>query len=82
MDYIASLYAEVYVKMNASEELDTRLQMEEREMYTIEEMSKLLVEFFERRKKLLAEERAAVVRNKPPTRTQLRSLMMTYLKHT
>ncbi|GJX96376.1 hypothetical protein Tco_0352174 [Tanacetum coccineum] len=36
----------------------------------------------EERKKLLAEERAAVVRNKPPTRTQLRSLMMTYLNHT
>ncbi|GJQ92076.1 hypothetical protein Tco_0003215 [Tanacetum coccineum] len=51
-------------------------------MYTIEERSKLLAEFFERRKKLLAEERAASVRNKPPTRTQLRSLMMTYLKHT
>ncbi|GJT46347.1 putative ribonuclease H-like domain-containing protein, partial [Tanacetum coccineum] len=34
------------------------------------------------RKKLLAEERADAVRNKPPTRTQLRSLMMTYLKHT
>ncbi|GJU57246.1 hypothetical protein Tco_1235012 [Tanacetum coccineum] len=49
-------------------------------MYTIEERSKLLAKFFERRKKLLAEERA-VVRNKPPTRTQLRSLMMTYLKH-
>ncbi|GKC42793.1 hypothetical protein Tco_1060515 [Tanacetum coccineum] len=51
-------------------------------MYTIEERSKLLAEFFERRKKLLAEERAAAVRNKPPIRTQLRSLMMTYLKHT
>ncbi|GJV96500.1 hypothetical protein Tco_1548077 [Tanacetum coccineum] len=34
------------------------------------------------RKKQLAEERAAAIRNKPPTRTQLRSLMMTYLKHT
>ncbi|GJR59688.1 hypothetical protein Tco_1501850 [Tanacetum coccineum] len=68
--------------MDASEELAARLQMEEREMYTIEERSKLLAEFFERRKKLLAEERAAAVRNKPPTRTQLRSLMMTYLKHT
>ncbi|GJY01133.1 hypothetical protein Tco_0359285 [Tanacetum coccineum] len=50
-------------------------------MYTTEERSKLLAEFFERRKKLLAEERAAAVRNKPPTRTQLRSLMMTYLNH-
>ncbi|GJQ94525.1 hypothetical protein Tco_0005664 [Tanacetum coccineum] len=81
VDYIASLYDEVQAKMDASEELAARLQMEEREMYTIEERSKLLAEFFERRKKLLAEERAAAVRNKPPTRTQLRSLMMTYLKH-
>ncbi|GJR24619.1 hypothetical protein Tco_0973146 [Tanacetum coccineum] len=32
--------------------------------------------------KLLAKERVAAVRNKPLTRTQLRSLMMTYLKHT
>ncbi|GJU77638.1 hypothetical protein Tco_1274708 [Tanacetum coccineum] len=36
----------------------------------------------EERKKLLTEERAAAIRNKPLTRTQLRSLMMTYLKHT
>ncbi|GJT22791.1 hypothetical protein Tco_0892728 [Tanacetum coccineum] len=82
VDYIGSLYDEVQAKMDTSEELAARLQMEEREMYTIEERSKLLAEFFEKRKKLLAEERAAAVRNKPPTRTQLRSLMMTYLKHT
>ncbi|GJT92889.1 hypothetical protein Tco_1081734 [Tanacetum coccineum] len=56
--------------------------MEEREMYIIEERSKLLAKNFKRRKKLLAEERVVAVRNKPPTRTQLRSLMMTYLKHT
>ncbi|GKE89409.1 hypothetical protein Tco_1566884, partial [Tanacetum coccineum] len=81
VDYIASLYDEVQAKMNASEELAARLQMEEKEMYTIEERSKVLAKFFKKRKKLLAEERAAVVRNKPPTRTQLRSQMMTYLKH-
>ncbi|GJV68311.1 hypothetical protein Tco_1483820 [Tanacetum coccineum] len=81
MDYIASLYDEVQAKIDASEELAARLQMEEGEMYTIEERSKLLPEFFKRRKKLLAKERATVVRNKPPTRTQLRSLMMAYLKH-
>ncbi|GJZ42513.1 hypothetical protein Tco_0589399 [Tanacetum coccineum] len=84
VDYIASLYDEVQAKIDASEELAARLQMEEREreMYIIEERSKLLVEFFERRNKLLAEERVAAVRKKPSTRTQLRSLMMTYLKHT
>ncbi|GJX32297.1 hypothetical protein Tco_0242152 [Tanacetum coccineum] len=42
VDYIASLYDEVQAKMDASEELVARLQMEEREMYTIEERSKLL----------------------------------------
>nr|GEW06658.1 putative reverse transcriptase domain-containing protein [Tanacetum cinerariifolium] len=33
------------------------------------------------RKKQLAKERAAAIRNKPPTKTQLRRLMMTYLKN-
>ncbi|GKE46048.1 hypothetical protein Tco_1477306, partial [Tanacetum coccineum] len=39
VDYIASLYDEVQAKMHVSEELAARLQMEEREMYTIEERS-------------------------------------------
>nr|GEW08066.1 hypothetical protein [Tanacetum cinerariifolium] len=47
-----------------------------------EERSKLLAEFFERRKKQLAKERVEAIRSKPPTKTQLRNLMMTYLKHT
>ncbi|GKE66705.1 hypothetical protein Tco_1520866, partial [Tanacetum coccineum] len=76
------MYVEVQAKIDASEELAARLQMEEREMYTKEERLKLLAEFFERRKKLLVKEKVVVVRKKPPIRTQLRSLMMTYLKHT
>ncbi|GKA01982.1 hypothetical protein Tco_0674647 [Tanacetum coccineum] len=32
-------------------------------------------------RRFLAEQRAAAIRNRPPTRTQLRSQMMTYLKH-
>ncbi|GJU53636.1 hypothetical protein Tco_1227350 [Tanacetum coccineum] len=68
--------------MDASEELAARLQMEERETYTVEERLRLLAKYFENRKKQLAAERSAAIRNKPPTRTQLRSLMMTYLKHT
>ncbi|GJZ97156.1 hypothetical protein Tco_0669609 [Tanacetum coccineum] len=57
------LYDEVQAKMDASEELTARLQIEEREreMYIIEERSKLLAEFFERRKKLLAKERATAI---------------------
>ncbi|GKC20136.1 hypothetical protein Tco_1022286 [Tanacetum coccineum] len=55
---------------------------EEQEKYTVDERAKLLAEYFENRKKQLAKERAAAIRNKPPIRSQLRSLMMTYLKHT
>nr|GEV39472.1 hypothetical protein [Tanacetum cinerariifolium] len=47
----------------------------------IEERSKLLAEFFERRKKQLAKERAKAIRSKPLTKTQLRNLTMTYLKN-
>ncbi|GJX85051.1 hypothetical protein Tco_0335825, partial [Tanacetum coccineum] len=82
VDYIANLYDEVQAKMDASEELAARLQIEEIEMYTVEERSRLLAEYFENKKKQLAEERSAAIRNIPPTRTQLRSLMMIYLKHT
>ncbi|GKB06719.1 hypothetical protein Tco_0834952 [Tanacetum coccineum] len=38
--------------------------------HTIEERARLLAEFFKRRKKQLAAERAEAIRNKPPTRTQ------------
>ncbi|GJS82522.1 zinc finger, CCHC-type containing protein [Tanacetum coccineum] len=53
-----------------------------KEKYTVDERAKLLTEYFENRKKQLLEERAAAIKNKPPTKSQLRSLMMTYLKHT
>nr|GFC68891.1 hypothetical protein [Tanacetum cinerariifolium] len=43
--------------------------------------ARLLAEYFERRKKQLAAERAEAIRNKPPTRTQVRNMMITYLKH-
>nr|GEV84499.1 hypothetical protein [Tanacetum cinerariifolium] len=72
---------EVQSKMDASKELTARLQMEEREMYTVEERLRLLAEFFENRKKQLEAKRSAAIKNMPPTKIQLRSLMMTYLKN-
>ncbi|GKC61178.1 hypothetical protein Tco_1088776 [Tanacetum coccineum] len=81
MDYIANLYDEVQARIDVDHELAVILTHEEQEKYTVDERAKLLAEFFKRRKKQLAEERVAAIRNKPPTRTQLRSLMMTYLKY-
>nr|GEU80868.1 putative ribonuclease H-like domain-containing protein [Tanacetum cinerariifolium] len=79
---LAEMYDKVQVQIDVDHELAIRLTHEEQEKYTVEERSKLLAEFFERRKKQLAKERAEDIRSKPPTKTPLRSLIMTYLKHT
>ncbi|GJT66832.1 hypothetical protein Tco_1018312 [Tanacetum coccineum] len=78
---IADMFDEVQARIDADYELAARLTYEEQEKYTIEERVRLLAEFFERKKKQLAAERAEAIRNKPPTKTQLRNLMMTYLKN-
>ncbi|GJW56779.1 putative ribonuclease H-like domain-containing protein [Tanacetum coccineum] len=68
-------------RIDVDYELAARMTQEEQEKYTIEERARLLAEFFKRRKKQLAAERAEAIRNKPLTKTQLRNLMMTYLKN-
>ncbi|GKA73549.1 hypothetical protein Tco_0779851 [Tanacetum coccineum] len=85
ISYLASEFDEIPSKDECrytDHELAVRWTQEEQEKYTVDERAKLLAEYFENRKKQLAEERAAAIRNKPLTKSQLRSLMMTYLKHT
>ncbi|GJT03371.1 ribonuclease H-like domain-containing protein [Tanacetum coccineum] len=67
---LAKEFDEIQARMDANHELAVRLTHEEQEKYTIEERARLLVEYFERRKKQLAAERAEAIRNKPPTRAQ------------
>nr|GEU40563.1 hypothetical protein [Tanacetum cinerariifolium] len=74
-------FDEIQARMDADHELAVRMTHEEQEMYTIEERARLLAEYFARRKKQLEAERAEAIRNKPPTRTQVRNRMITYLKH-
>ncbi|GJX64904.1 putative ribonuclease H-like domain-containing protein [Tanacetum coccineum] len=78
---LAKEFDEIQARMDADHELAVRLTHEEQEKYTIEERATLLAEYFERRKKQLAAERAEAIRNKPPTRAQVRNKMITYLKH-
>ncbi|GKA77905.1 hypothetical protein Tco_0784442 [Tanacetum coccineum] len=78
---LAEEFDEIQARIDADHELAIRLTHKEQEKYTIEERARLLAEFFERRKKQLAVERAKPIRNKPPTRTQVRNRMITYLKH-
>nr|GEX06777.1 hypothetical protein [Tanacetum cinerariifolium] len=65
---LAGLYDEVQAQIDADHELAARLTHEEQEKYTVKERSKLLAEFFERRKKHLAKEREQALRSKPPTK--------------
>ncbi|GKB05503.1 hypothetical protein Tco_0833698 [Tanacetum coccineum] len=59
----------------------TKLQQEEREEYTIKEREKFLAETIDAQRKFRAVQRAAKIRSRPPTKYQLRNLMMTYLKN-
>ncbi|GJR44877.1 hypothetical protein Tco_1312980 [Tanacetum coccineum] len=58
-----------------------KLQEEEREQFTIEERAKFLHDTIGAQRKFLAQQRSEAIRNRPPTKNQLRNQMMTYLKH-
>ncbi|GJV23095.1 hypothetical protein Tco_1375790 [Tanacetum coccineum] len=69
------LFEEEQAQIDADELLAERLQQEEREQFTIEEKSRMLVEMIVKRKRFFAAQRAKRIRNKPPTRAQLRNKM-------
>ncbi|GJY76192.1 ribonuclease H-like domain-containing protein [Tanacetum coccineum] len=67
--------------IEADYELAQRLQAEEQGELTIEERSKLFVELMKKRKKHFAKLRAEKIRRKPPTKSQKRNQMSTYLRN-
>ncbi|GKA85506.1 hypothetical protein Tco_0807160 [Tanacetum coccineum] len=62
-------------------QLAQRLQAQEQEALTDEEKARLFVQFLEQRRKHFAAKRAEEKRNRPPTKTQQRKIMCTYLKN-
>ncbi|GKC40413.1 hypothetical protein Tco_1052797 [Tanacetum coccineum] len=60
---ITDMFDEVQARIDADYELAARMTHEEQEKYTIEERARLLAEFFKRRKKQLAAERAEAIKN-------------------
>ncbi|GKA65051.1 hypothetical protein Tco_0764758 [Tanacetum coccineum] len=73
--------AEEEARLNADKILAEKIQEEEREMYSIEQRAKLLHDTIAAQRIFLAQQRSKAIRNKPPSRNQLRNQMMTYLKH-
>ncbi|GJR05325.1 hypothetical protein Tco_0528309 [Tanacetum coccineum] len=61
--------------------LAEKFQEQEREQFTIEERAKFLHDTIAAQRKFLAQQRSEAIRNRPPTKNQLRNQMMTYLKH-
>ncbi|GKA63154.1 hypothetical protein Tco_0762760 [Tanacetum coccineum] len=78
---LSNEYDFIQARMEADRLLALRLQDEEREKFTVEERAKFLHDTIAAQRRFLAEQRAIAIRNRPPTRTQLRNQMMTYLKH-
>ncbi|GJX47390.1 hypothetical protein Tco_0272580 [Tanacetum coccineum] len=78
---LATEFDYIQARLNADQILAEKIQQEEREQYSIEERAKFLHDTIAAQRKFLAEQRSAIIRNKPPTISQLRNQMITYLKH-
>ncbi|GJV42018.1 putative ribonuclease H-like domain-containing protein [Tanacetum coccineum] len=78
---IMEMFNEVQAGIDADALFVAKLQQEEREEYTIEERAKFLAETIATQRKFRAAQRTAEIRSRPPTKSQLRNLMMTYLKN-
>ncbi|GJX03771.1 hypothetical protein Tco_0189687 [Tanacetum coccineum] len=72
---------DIQAKVDADYQLAERLQAEEQEQFTIKEKATLFKELLEQRRKHFAAKRAEEKRNKPPTKTQQKKTMITYLKN-
>ncbi|GJV47215.1 hypothetical protein Tco_1437427, partial [Tanacetum coccineum] len=75
------IFDDIKVRIEADRLLTEKLQEQEREQFTIEETTKFLHDTITAQRKFLAQQRSEAIRNKPPTKNQLRNQMMTYLKH-
>ncbi|GJU33632.1 hypothetical protein Tco_1181986 [Tanacetum coccineum] len=80
-DALIRNYDDIKARIEADRLLAEKLQEEEREEFTIEERAKFLHDIIVAQRKFFAQQRSEAIRNRPPTKNQLRNQMMTYLKH-
>ncbi|GKE71591.1 hypothetical protein Tco_1529663, partial [Tanacetum coccineum] len=72
---------DIQAKIKADHELAQRLQAEEKEELSVKEKAKLFQQLLEQKRNHFAAKRAEEKRNKPPTQSQQRKIMCTYLKN-
>nr|GEV39809.1 reverse transcriptase domain-containing protein [Tanacetum cinerariifolium] len=68
-------------QIQVDEDLAQRILKEERESLSIKERSRLLTNFIDQRKKMLAAKKVKEKRNKPPTQAQQITYMSNYIKN-
>nr|GEU42560.1 hypothetical protein [Tanacetum cinerariifolium] len=66
---------DVQVRIDADALLAERIQQEEREQFTVDEQARMLVDLITKRNRFFAAQKAEQIRNKPPTKAQLRNKM-------
>ncbi|GJT55274.1 hypothetical protein Tco_0990328 [Tanacetum coccineum] len=74
-------FDDIQARIEADRILAEKLQEQEREQFSIEERAKFLHDTIAAQRKFLAQQRSEAIRNRPPTKNQLRNQMMTFLKH-
>ncbi|GJT26938.1 hypothetical protein Tco_0907213 [Tanacetum coccineum] len=74
-------WEDIRARVEASEELVQRLQIEEREKYSEDDQAKMLVDLINQRKRNFAAQKAKAKRNNPMTQAQQRTYMSNYIKH-
>ncbi|GKB45819.1 hypothetical protein Tco_0896572 [Tanacetum coccineum] len=72
---------DIQAKVDVDYQLAQRLQAQEREEFTDEKKARLFVQFLKQRRKHFVAKREEEKRNKPPTQTQQRKIMCTYLEN-
>nr|GEU80287.1 hypothetical protein [Tanacetum cinerariifolium] len=78
---IAEMNDKVQERIKADALFVAKLQQEEREECTIKERAKFLAKTINAQRRFRAAQRSVEIRSRPPTKSQLRNLMMTYLKN-
>ncbi|GJU16033.1 hypothetical protein Tco_1143999 [Tanacetum coccineum] len=73
-------FDDIKARIEADRLLAEKLQEQEREQFTIEERAKFLHDTIAAQRRFLAQQRSEAIRNKPPTKNQLRNHMMTLHK--
>ncbi|GJY03652.1 hypothetical protein Tco_0369592 [Tanacetum coccineum] len=78
---LIEIWDDIQAKIDADHQLAERFQAQEQEELSVEEKATLFQQLLDKRRKHFEAKRAEEKRNKPPTKSQQKKIMCTYLKN-